>query len=157
MEIADRDIQTANLSINPRYDYEKNRSRPELIGFRASNTVRIRVRDLDKAGAVIDQSVSTGANSLSGISFSFAEPKPLYNAARRDAVADAMSRAALLADAAGVELGSILTIQDGFSARPTPYDSIVVTGQRAMAEAAPPIEVGETSVRANVTIIYEIK
>ncbi len=155
MDIEDRDIQTSNLSVNPRYDYERNRSQPDLIGFRASNTVRVRLRDLENAGAVIDEAVSSGANSLGGISFTFAEPKPLYDAARRDAVADAMARAALIADAAGVSLGPILKIQDGYVSAPR-GDTIMVTAQRSEASFAAPIETGESSIRANVTMVYEI-
>lgn len=157
MDIEARDIQTAGLNVNPRYNYENNRREPEVIGFRASNSVRVRLRDLDKAGAVVDEAVSSGANSLGGISFSFAEPQPLYDAARRDAVADARSRAALLADAAGVDLGPILTIQDGHVATPRYQDTFVVAASRAEADFAAPIEAGESSIRASVTLIYEIK
>lgn len=156
MDIEARDIQTSGLNVNPRYNYENNRREPEVIGFRASNSVRVRLRDLDKAGEVVDEAVSSGANSLGGISFSFAEPKPLYDAARRDAVADARSRAELLADAAGVDLGPILTIQDGYVASPRYQDTIMVTASRAEADFSAPIEAGESSIRANVTLIYEI-
>lgn len=156
MDIEARDIQTAGINVNPRYNYENNRREPEVIGFRASNSVRVRLRDLDKAGAVIDEAVSSGANSLGGVSFTFADPDPLYEAARRDAVADAIARATLLADAAGVELGPILTIRDGRAATPR-NDTIVVRASRAEADFSAPIEAGESSVRANVTLIYEIK
>ncbi len=156
MDIEARDIQTSGLNVNPRYNYERNRSEPEVIGFRASNSVRVRLRDLDKAGAVIDEAVSSGANSLGGISFTFADPQPLQDEARRDAVADAMARAALLADAAGVKLGPILRIQDGYVAAPQ-NDTIVVTARRAEADFAAPIEAGESAIRANVTLIYEIE
>ncbi len=155
MDIEARDIQTSGLNVNPRYNYERNRSEPEVIGFRASNSVRVRLRDLDKAGAVIDEAVSSGANSLGGVSFTFAEPKPLYDEARRDAVADARSRAALLADAAGVRLGPILTIQDGHVAAPR-YDRVFATAARMEADAAVPIEVGESSINAQVTLVYQI-
>ncbi len=156
MDIEARDIQTSGLNVNPRYNYERNRSEPEVIGFRASNSVRVRLRDLDKAGAVIDEAVSSGANSLGGISFTFAEPKPLHDEARRNAVADAKSRAALLADAAGVRLGPVLTIHDGYIAAPR-YDNIVVTAARMeSADFAAPIEAGESSIKAQVTLIYQI-
>ena len=156
MDIEARDIQTSNLSVNPRYDYERNRSQPEIIGFRANNSVRVRLRDLEKAGAVIDEAVSTGANSLGGISFTFADPKPLHDAARQDAIADAMARAALLADAAGVKLGPVLTIHDGHVATPRGGDMVMVTAQRMEADFAAPIETGESSIRANVTMVFEI-
>ena len=157
MDIAARDIQTSGLNVNPRYNYEKNRSEPEVIGFRANNSVHVRLRDLDKAGAVIDEAVSSGANSLGGISFTFADPQPLYDDARRDAVADARARATLLADASGVKLGPILTIQDGYVAAPRPQIAVTAAYRSEAADFAAPIEAGESAIRANVTLVYEIE
>jgi uncharacterized protein YggE len=151
-----KDIQTTGLSVNPQYNYERNRRQPELIGFRAANTVRVKMRDLDEAGAVIDDAISSGANTLSGISFTFAEPKPLYEAARRDAVSDAMARAQLLADAADVNLGAILNITDSQISTPRP-DAIGVYAARMEADAAVPLEAGESLITARVTIVFEIE
>ena len=156
LDVESRDIQTAGLSVNPRYNYERDRNEPEVIGFRASNSVRVRLRDLDKAGAVIDEAVSSGANSLGGISFTFAEPKPLYDAARRDAVADAKARAELLADAAGVRLGPILKIQDGYVATPRPRPMMANMRMEA-ADSSVPLEAGESTISAQVTLIYAIE
>ena len=153
--VADRDIQTSGLSINPRYNYEKNRSNPEIIGYTAANTVTVRLRDLEKAGAVIDQTVQSGANSLGGISFTFSEPQPLYDAARRDAVLQAKARAQLLADAAGVKLGRLLTIQDGYVSAPGPRDMAVRMEMSAAADV--PIAAGESAVTATVSLVYEIQ
>ena len=147
--VADRDIQTSGLSINPRYNYEKNRSNPEIIGYTAANTVTVRLRDLEKAGAVIDQTVQSGANSLGGISFTFSEPQPLYDAARRDAVLQAKARAQLLADAAGVKLGHLLTIQDGYVSTPGPRDMAVRMEMSAGADV--PIAAGESAIKATVS------
>ncbi|MEX6633344.1 SIMPL domain-containing protein [Hyphococcus lacteus] len=153
--IADRDIQTSGLSLNPRYNYEKNRSQPEVIGFTASNNVTVRLRDLSKAGSVIDQAVQSGANSLNGISFSFDEPKPLYEKARRNAVADAKAKAELLTDAAGVRLGRLITIQDGYSQAPSP--KMYGARMEMAADSAVPMEAGESSVSATISMIYEIE
>ncbi|WP_411820903.1 SIMPL domain-containing protein [Hyphococcus formosus] len=153
--IADHDIQTSGLSLNPRYNYEKNRSKPEVIGFTASNTVTVRLRDLSKAGTVIDQAVQSGANSLNGISFAFDEPKPLYNEARKNAVADAKAKAELLTDAAGVRLGRLITIQDGYVQSPSPK----MYGARLemAADSAVPMEAGESSITASISMVYEIE
>jgi len=152
--IAERDIQTSGLSVNPRYDYERNRTNPQIIGFNASNNLTVRLRDLDKAGKVIDQAVQSGANSLGGIAFTFADPKPLYEAARNDAVATARANAQLLTDAAGVKLGQVLTIQDGYVSAPAPQPMMV---RRSMeADASVPIQAGESAVTASVTIVYQI-
>ncbi|MEZ5894115.1 MAG: SIMPL domain-containing protein [Parvularculaceae bacterium] len=152
--VADKDIQTSGLSVNPQYDYKENRSPPKVIGFVASNTVTVMLRDLSKAGSVIDQSVQSGANTLSGISFTFANPKPLMDEARKDAVADAKSKAKLLTEAAGVKLGRLITIQDGYVSAPSPKAYAV----REMAmDAGAPIEAGESVINASISLVYEIE
>ncbi len=149
-----RDLQTSGLSVNPRYDYERNRSKPEIIGFVASNSVTARLRDLEKAGEVIDEAVQSGANSLGGISFGFADPKPLMDDARRDAVTDAMAKAELLTEAAGVKLGKLMTIQDGYISAPQPKRMMA---RLEFAADAVPLEAGESEVAATVTLVYEIE
>ena len=152
--VEDRDIQTSGLSINPRYDYERNRSNPTLLGYTASNNLTVKLRDLSSAGAVIDQAVASGANSLGGISFTFANPKPLQDDARKDAVARARATAELLTAAAGVRLGSVLTINDGYASAPSPQPRMM--RMEAASDSSVPLQAGESVVTANVTIIYEI-
>ncbi len=152
--VENRDIQTSALSINPRYDYERNRSNPPLIGYTASNSLTVKLRDLSHAGEVIDQAVSSGANSLGGISFTFADPKPLQDDARKDAVARARAKAKLLTEAAGVRLGSVLTINDGYAATPSPQPRMM--RMEAASDSAVPLQAGESVISASVTIIYEI-
>lgn len=158
LSIEAKDIQTSGLSVNPQYDYQQNRNKPRITGYVANNNVTVRLRDIAKAGDVIDQAVSSGANSLGGIRFGFADPKPLLEAARRDAVADAKSRARVLTDAAGVRLGELIIIQDGHSVTPGPRP---VVQARARLEsdsfAASPVEVGESTIRAQVTLVYTIE
>ncbi|NNE41512.1 MAG: SIMPL domain-containing protein [Marinicaulis sp.] len=155
LDVADKDIQTSGLSVNPRYDYQKNRSNPPIVGYTASNTVTVRLRDLDDAGAVIDQAVQSGANNLGGISFTFAEPKPLYEKARKDAVKDAKAKAELLTDAAGVKLGRLVTIQDGYAQAPSPRP--MMARMEASADSSVPIAAGESVVTATVNMVYEIE
>ena len=154
--VAEKDIQTLGLSVNPRYSYERNRSKPDVIGFTASNSVRVKLRDLTKAGAVIDSAVQSGANSMNGLSFTFSNPKPLQAAARTDAVANARSNAQLLTSAAGVELGRVLIIQDGRAAAPRP-NAVRVSAALESADASVPLQAGEATLSAAVTIVYEIK
>lgn len=152
--IADRDIQTSGLSINPQYNYERNRSNPEVTGFVASNTVNVRLRDLDKAGSVIDTAVRAGANSLGGIQFGFDDPKEMEQQALRNAVAAAKAKAELLTDAAGVDLGEVLTINASYSVSPQPRP-MMARAEAVSDEMA--IEAGESTVAASVTIVYEIE
>ena len=153
--VADKDVQTSGLSINPRYDYEQNRSAPPIVGYTASNTVTVRLRDLTKAGGVIDQAVQSGANNLNGISFTFADPKPMMDEARKDAVSEAKARAKLLTDAAGVSLGQLVTIQDGYASQPSPQPMYAARAMKAESDV--PLEAGESSITATVTLVYEIK
>lgn len=153
--VADRDLQTSGLSVNPRYDYEKNRSNPQVAGFNASNTLTVKLRNLDKAGAVIDQAVQSGANSLGGIQFTFADPKPLMEEARKDAVVQARAKAKLYTDAADVKLGRVLTIQDGYVSSPSPQP--VMARMSVAKDESAPLQAGESIISASVTIIYEIE
>lgn len=150
-----KDIQTSGLNVSAKYDYSRDNAPPRLVGYQASNRVSVNLRNLDKAGVVIDKAVSVGANRLDSVSFAFNDPKPLTNAARKDAIADARAKAELYADAAGVKLGPVLQISDSYTQTPGP---IMVTSRMRMAEqSAAPIEPGESTTSASVTIIYGIE
>lgn len=149
--IEPRDIQTTGLSLNPVWSGYSDR--PQRIEkFQAVNGVTVRVRDIARTGAVLDAAVKDGANTLNGLSFGMADPRPLLDEARARAVADARRRAELLAAAAGVTLGRVLTIGEaGGYAPPAPmYRS------DAMVAAAPPVEGGEVTIRAQVTVVWEL-
>lgn len=150
-----KDIQTSSLSVGARYDYSREGQAPRLIGYQATNTVSVKLRNLDQAGGVIDKAVASGSNRLDSISFGFADPKPLLNDARKSAVADARDRAGLYADAAGVKLGRVLQITDSVSAAPGPYP--VAVRADALEAKAVPIAAGEQSVGASVTVVYAIE
>jgi len=149
-----RDMQTSNLSINPNWTGYDSASvtGPVISGYVATNMLTIRVRQLDGLGAVLDAAVADGANTLNGLSFGLADPEPALNEARKEAVADARARAELLATAAGVKLGGILSISE------TQAYSEPVPMFRADASAAPvPVAGGELGLSANVTILYKIE
>ncbi|MBA3908724.1 MAG: SIMPL domain-containing protein [Rhodobacter sp.] len=145
-----RDMQTSNLSLNPNWaGYDS--STPTISGYVAANMLTIRVRQLDGLGAVLDAAVADGANTLNGLNFGLADPDPALNEARKEAVADARVRAELLATAAGVKLGRIVSISE-VSAGPDPVPMF-----RADASAAAvPVAGGELGLSANVTVFYEI-
>jgi len=150
-----KDIQTSNLSVGARYDYSREGGAPRLIGYQATNTVSVKLRNLDKAGGVIDKAVASGSNRLDSIAFGFADPKPLLNDARRSAVADARERAGLYAEAAGVKLGRVLQISDGAGAMPGPYP--VAVRAEATAAKSVPIAPGEQTIGASVMVVYAVE
>ena len=154
--IEDRDIQTTNFSISPQWEQIKQSSkhqRPKIIGYIVSNMVNLRIRDLDTIGEVLDQVVNLGANSFHGIRFDISNRAELMDDARVLAVKKARSRAEILTEAAGVELGEILTISEG--------GGFVPQGRFAQADAmmaeAVPIAQGELEIRAPVSLTYELE
>lgn len=150
--IAPRDIQTTGLALNPVWESYRSDGRQRIDRFQATNGVTVRVRTIERTGAVLDAAVKDGANTLNGLSFGVAEPRPLMDEARARAVADARRRAELLATAAGVRLGRVLTIAEaGGGGAPVP----MFRAEAAMSEA-PPVEGGELAIRAMVTVTWEL-
>lgn len=146
--VEDRDIQTNALQLTP---YSKDDRGKEIIRYQAVNTVRVRVRDVSRLGAVMRDLVGSGANRVHGVRFSTANPMPHLDQARRQAVADAKRRAALLAEAAGARLGPIAEITES-----TWNDPGIVTEARAMRQAVP-VEPGQLALRATVQIKWRLE
>ena len=159
--IADRDIQTSGFSVNPNYVYSDDRDAngytlpPKINGYQVSNTVTVKVRQLEDLGAILDQSVTVGANTVNGVSFSVADPSELLNKAREAAFADATAKAELYAKAAGTTLEDIVSISEkqGFN-DPQPYP---MYARAEMADSAKvPVEAGELSFAINVSVQWEL-
>ena len=102
--VADRDMQTSRLSLQPQYDPNKSGT-ARLIGFQVTNQVTVKIRDIDKLPAVLDRAIAAGANEMSGIEFVVSEQSKLLDQARDEAIADAHRKAELYAKAAGGKLG----------------------------------------------------
>ena len=154
--IPDNKIQTSNFSVQPQYAIPSasNPTPRAIVSYNVSNQVTVTIDDLSKLGPALDALVKSGANQLGGIAFMIANPKPLADRARAAAVADGASKARTLAQAAGVTLGPLQSIQEGVSSRPVP----VFAAQRALAAApAPPVAEGEQTIMINVTLTYAIQ
>jgi uncharacterized protein len=146
--IADRDIQTSRLSLQPQYDPNKSGT-ARLTGFQATNQVTVRIRDIGNLAAVLDSAISAGANEMSGIEFIVSEQSKLLDRARDDAIADAHRKAELYAKAAGSKLGHVIAISEEGSAPPP-------RPMQALRAGAVPISPGEQTLRAAVTVSYEL-
>src|SRR5205807_4274885 len=115
--IEEKDYQTSRLSLQPQY--APNRSGPSaIVGYRASNRVVIRVREVTKVANVIDVLVAAGANEVGGINFVVSQASKLLDDAREQAIADARRKADIYARAAGVTLGGPLSISEEGSSAP---------------------------------------
>jgi uncharacterized protein YggE len=158
--VAERDLQTSGLSIDPRYSTVKPEDQPrepKIVGYRAVNTLTVRVRDLDKLGAVIDRSVSLGVNQGGGITFTNDDTSTPMREARKRAMEDAMARAKTLTETAGVKTGKIIEISEQ-SYRPTPRPMMMKARSfAAAAEDAVPVQAGENTYHATVTVTFEIE
>ena len=153
--IAEKNIQTSNFSVSPRYaEYKPGTSGPQrIVGYEVSNTVTVLVDRLDRVGPTIDALVAAGSNQIDGPTFSVADPGPLLARAREAAVKDAMARAETLARAAGVTLGPITSIgENGGYSPPQPLMRMAMTADKLQT----PIAGGEQSISAGVSITWEI-
>src|SRR5215469_16331240 len=148
-----KDIQTSRLSLQPQY--APNRTGPSpIVGYRASNRVTVRIRDVSKVAGVIDTLVGAGANDIGNINFGVSQASKLLDDAREKAVADARRKAEIYARAAGVTLGAPLSISEEGAPQP------VFRGKMAapMAAAAPtPIAQGEETLSVSVSVTWAIK
>ena len=148
-----KDIQTSQLSLFPQRETRSTNDDTSLniTGFVATNLVEITVRELPRLGAVLDGLTKSGANRIQGISFALADPTPVLDQARQAAVAEAMRKAALYADAAGLKVGAILSIDEaGADTAPMAFR------KTAMIDAVPVAE-GVLSFSASVTIRFALE
>ena len=160
--IAERDIQTSNLSVNPVYgqpraDENGNVSgEPVITGYQATNQVEVKQRKIGNYGKTIDTLVSAGANQVSGPSFQLDQPDAASDEARIDAMKKARARAELYAKAAGLNVRRILTISESGGYAPQPM-VMYARADAMMAKAAPsPVSAGELQIAANVTVTFEL-
>ena len=150
--IAEKDIQTANISVAPQWRQARPDGQPsEIIGYVVSNQIRVKVRDLVVLGRLLDELVSQGANAVGSIHFSVADPAPVLDQARQKAMADARRKADVYANAAGVKLGHVLSISESAPGLPR------FEGQRVLASSAVPVAPGEQEFQASVSITYAIE
>ena len=147
--IAERDIQTSRLSLQPQYDPNKSGT-PRLASFQATNQVTVRIRDIDSLPTVLDRAIAAGANEMSGIEFVVSEQSKLLDQARDDAIADARRKAELYARAAGAKLGHVVSISEEGPTPPQPRP------MQAMRAGAVPVAPGEQTLRAIVSVSYEL-
>jgi uncharacterized protein len=128
---------------------------PKIVGYDVNNMVTITVRKIDDLGELLDVAVSTGSNSINGVSFSVSKPEAMLNDARKAAVADARAKAEVYAAAGGLTLGNIVTLNEGTAYQPPmPY---MAKSARAESADAVPIAQGEQALSIDVSVTYEIK
>jgi len=152
--VADEDIQTVQFRIEPEYEYPDGKQ--ELIGFRVTNIVEVKVRDLDRVGEVVDDVAKAAGDvvQVQSLRFTIEEPEALRAEGRKEAVADARSRAESLAELAGVKLGKPISIAESAGLVELPFLEAAPAAREA--GEATPIEPGELEVSVTVDVLYAI-
>jgi len=153
LEIEDRDVGTSNFNISQNWQHGPNGSKPD--GYRVSNQVTLRLRDVSRVGEALDALTSAGVNQAGNIQFEVEDADALLDDARREAVGKARTRAELYAAAAGVELGKVIMINEGGGFNPGPRPQFA--GMEARMASAPPVAPGEQELSVSVTVTWELK
>jgi uncharacterized protein YggE len=151
--VADTDIQTDGLNLQAQYAEQDSKGPAVLTGYRASNTVKVRLHDISHAGAVVDAVVSAGANQVNGISFELSNPSVAEDEARRLAVKALQAKAELYAEATGYRVRRLISLSEGGGGYAGPVYPVVAM-RRMTAET--PVAAGEATVSATVSATFEL-
>lgn len=147
--IDEKDIRTTSIDLSPQYN---SSSTPKIVGYRMSEQLQITVRDLDKAGDVVDTATANGATDVNGLWFEVSDPAKAMDEARAAAITQARTSAQAMAAAAGVALGAVVSISESSVAIPGPY----YYGDALRAGADTKVQPGTQDVQASVTVVFEI-
>lgn len=158
--IAERDLQTSNFDIQPRYFYPKQlqngeQQPPRIVGYQVSNALTVRLRDLTKLGSLLDRTVRLGVNNGGQVRFANDNPDEARQQARKNAMAKAIAQAKTLAEGANVKLGRVLAISEQGAQRPRSI-ARVAASRSFKAESAVPVASGENSYAITVNVSFEI-
>lgn len=154
--IADRDIQTSNVSLSPNYVYAKDQP-PRISGYSASNQVNVRFRDIGSTGKILDALVAEGANQISGPNLTIDKPEAALDEARTKAVATARARAELYARSLGMRIVRVVSVSEsGGYAPPPPMPPMVMMAERSQAVDTR-IDPGEQKLQVSVSMTFELQ
>lgn len=151
--IAERNIQTSQMSLQPRYDYQ-NGQKPRITGYEVRNTVSAKSEDLKKVGPMLDALVDAGVNNINGVTFTIKDSESAKDKARVAAIETAKVKAQGMAKAAGVRLGKILEIRESGGNYQPPQPMMM--SARIESDASTPIAAGEQTLSVTVDLTYAI-
>jgi hypothetical protein len=152
--LTEDDIDTTGYSVNPMYNYDYNSGKSEIYAYQVINTVRIAVKELERAGEIIDIAGGSGANTNFSIMFTLEDEDAFYNDALTEAMEEARGKADTLAAAGGFSIIRVLTVAEGGYSYYPVYEYAAADTAEAYRET--PISAGELTVSASVTVVYEI-
>lgn len=159
--IAKKDIQTSGIRLSAQYDYgarspDGSQAPPKFLGYEASNQLTVKLRDVKRAGELLDQMVDAGATNISGPSFTIDDPSPLLVQARGRAIKSAAAQAQYYAQATGYRTARLVSIAESNSGGMPPMP-LMVRAKADFAGAPTPVEPGEVSASVTVTVQYALE
>jgi uncharacterized protein YggE len=154
-KIADADVQTTRVTVNPVYDYDKRISPPPIVGYSAQNEILVTIRNMDDAGRILDQTVKSGATGFGPLAYESSKRAELEREALKRAADDARERAQLLAKQLGATVGNVVFIGETGLGVPDPRPKMM--GMEARASADVPVMPGEMEITAYVEVLFELK
>ena len=154
--VADRDVQTSSVNLNPEYRYPENQT-PQLVGYTASNSVTIRFRDIRNSGKILDALVGQGANQINGPNLTVDRPEAALDEARAKAIAAGRARAELYARGLGMRVVRVVAVSEsgGYAVPPAPppVPMMMARGERDST----PIQPGEQKLQVSVAMTFELQ
>jgi len=154
--VADRDVQTSSINLNPEYRYQENKS-PELVGYSATNQVSIRFRDIRNSGKILDALVAEGANQINGPNLTIDKPEAALDEARNNAIANGRARAELYARALGKRVTRIVSVSESGGSYPVPPPMPMMVERMAAQAADTKIAAGEQKLQVSVAMVFELQ
>jgi len=158
--ILDKDMQTSQYNIQQVTRWDEKESTSVVIGYRVTNTVTCKIRDIAKAGSIIDKAADAGGDLIrvNGINFTVDDPTPYYKIAREKAVQYAMEKAKQISQVSGTKLGRVLYMSEDTSYIPPMVGNYAMksSAMDAAAMAPTPISAGELEFQVTVSMVYEI-
>lgn len=155
--LADRDVQTSSINLNPEYKYVENQA-PQLVGYTASNQVTVKFRDIRNSGKILDALVREGANQINGPNMTVEHPEAALDEARANAIAAGRARAALYARSLGLRVVRVVSVSEGGSyyappAPPPPPAPMMAAAERSYTR----IEPGEQKLQVTLSMVFELQ
>ena len=150
------EVKTSGYSLTPNYRYPQG-GKPEIVGYTASNTVRIKTNTLDLVGRLIDGAMQAGANNVNRLVFTLKDEQGAQLEALRQASAKAKSKAEAVAASLGLKVVRIAAINEGErTIQPIYRQAMAARGETLAAQAPTPVEPGTVDVRSTVSLTAEV-
>jgi uncharacterized protein YggE len=150
-------VSTAGYSLSPIYEYNNQTNQSEFKGYRASNQIMVKAHNLKEIGVIIDATAEAGLNNISSLTFDTTKSAEIRKKALAEAVKDAKATAQILAEAAGVKITRILQLSPSYDFPVPVYRDYAMAKESAAAAPPTPIEPGDLTINATVSIVFEIE